>query len=48
MSLDLTAVELVERVHDGVLTPSAVVDAYLNRIAEYNDLLEAFVTVDQE
>ncbi len=48
MSLDLTAVELVERVHDGVLTPSEVVDAYLNRIAEYDDLLEAFVTVDEE
>jgi len=51
MSSDLTfapATVIAERLRRGDLTPTQVVDAYLDRIARRNDRLNAYVTVRRE
>lgn len=44
----LPAVELAEQIRDGEITPTDAVEAYLDRIAECDDEINAYITVIEE
>ncbi len=44
---DLSLSEAARRIADGTLTPSALLEAYLRRIAATDDAVHAWVSVDE-